>query len=38
MNSGELYIILIMGSAGVDEVRPPTLWEWLLAGVGVKQL
>lgn len=25
----------IMGSAGDDEVRPPTLWEWLLAGIGL---
>lgn len=25
----------IMGSAGDDEVRPPTLWEWPLAGIGL---
>lgn len=24
-----------MGSAGDDEVRPPTLWEWPLAGIGL---
>lgn len=24
-----------MRSAGDDEVRPPTLWEWLLAGIGL---
>lgn len=25
----------IMGSAGDDEMRTPTLWEWLLVGIGL---
>lgn len=25
----------IMGSVGDDEARPPTLREWLLAGIGL---